>query len=138
MAKILLADDDLTILGFVQMVLETQDHHVVTARNGADALELFFEEAPDVVLLDVMMPQMNGMDVCEKIRAAAPLVPIILLTAKQQVQDVVNGLDSGADDYITKPLIAMSCWRVFRPPCGAVWPFANKPVQKPAICTWTA
>lgn len=103
MAKILLADDDLTILGFVQMVLETQNHHVVTARNGADALDLFFEESPDVVLLDVMMPQMNGMDVCEKIRAAAPLVPIILLTAKQQVQDVVNGLDKGADDYITKP-----------------------------------
>ena len=103
MARILLADDDPTILGFVQMVLESKGYQVLIARNGSEALDVFFGETPDLVLLDVMMPQVNGMDVCQRIRAAAPLVPIIFLTAKQQLQDMVSGFDSGADDYITKP-----------------------------------
>ncbi|HEY9840934.1 MAG TPA: response regulator transcription factor [Candidatus Obscuribacterales bacterium] len=103
MARILLADDDATVLGFVQMVLESKGYQVLTARNGSEALEVFFDQLPDVVLLDVLMPQVNGIDVCQRIRAAAPLVPIIFLTARQQVQDMVSGFDSGADDYITKP-----------------------------------
>ncbi len=103
MARILLADDDATILGFVQMVLESKGYQVLTARNGNEALEVFFNQTPDLVLLDIMMPQVNGMDVCQRIRASAPLVPVIFLTAKQQVQDLVSGFDSGADDYITKP-----------------------------------
>lgn len=103
MARILLADDDATILGFVQMVLESKGYQVLIARNGDEALATFFEQSPDVVLLDIMMPQISGMDVCQRIRAASPLVPIIFLTARQQVQDLVSGLDSGADDYITKP-----------------------------------
>jgi DNA-binding response OmpR family regulator len=103
MARILLADDDPSILGFVQMVLENKGYQVLLARNGGEALQTFFDEQPDVVLLDVMMPQVNGMDVCQRIRASAPLVPIIFLTARQQVQDMVSGFDSGADDYITKP-----------------------------------
>lgn len=103
MARILLADDDATVLGFVQMVLENKGHQVILASNGEEALEIFVDARPDVVLLDMMMPQLNGMDVCQKIRALSPLVPIIFLTAKQQVQDLVSGLASGADDYITKP-----------------------------------
>lgn len=103
MARILLADDDTTILGFVQLVLESKGHQVILAHNGTEALDMFFERQPDVVLLDVMMPQVNGMDVCQRIRAAAPLVPVLFLTARQQVQDMVSGFDSGADDYITKP-----------------------------------
>lgn len=103
MARILLADDDTTILGFVQLVLESKGHQVLLARNGTEALDMFFEKQPEVVLLDVMMPQVNGMDVCQRIRSASPLVPVLFLTARQQVQDMVSGFDSGADDYITKP-----------------------------------
>lgn len=103
MARILLADDDPTILGFVCMVLESQGHQVLTVSHGDEALSAFRSQAPELVLLDIMMPHKNGLDVCHAIRAEAPLVPIIFLTAKQQVQDLVQGFDQGADDYITKP-----------------------------------
>lgn len=103
MAKILIADDDQTIVGFVQIVLEAQGHQVLVARDGKEALSRFDEIAPDLVILDIMMPKMSGLDVCTILRDRAPLLPIIMLTAKQQVQDLVTGLHSGADDYVTKP-----------------------------------
>lgn len=102
-ARILLADDDQTILGFVRIVLESQGHQVFTAQNGDEALTAFHQHAPELVLLDIMMPQKNGLDVCQEIRTTAPLVPVIFLTAKHQVQDLVQGFNQGADDYITKP-----------------------------------
>lgn len=103
MAKILIADDDQTIIGFVQIVLEAQGHQVMSARDGQEALARFDEVSPDLVILDIMMPKMSGLDVCSILRDKAPLLPIIMLTAKQQVQDLVTGLHSGADDYVTKP-----------------------------------
>lgn len=103
MAQILLVDDDQTILTFVRFVLEAQGHQVLMATHGSQALELFFEHKPDLILLDIMMPEMSGIDVCNQIRERAPLIPIIFLTARQQVHDLVSGFDSGADDYITKP-----------------------------------
>jgi len=103
MARILLVDDDQTILGFVRLVLETQGHQILLAQNGEEALTQFEAQAPDLILLDIMMPHKNGLDVCQEIRRSAPLLPIIFLTAKQQVQDLVLGFNSGADDYITKP-----------------------------------
>lgn len=103
MARILMADDDATMIDFVRLVLEMQGHHLVMAHNGQEALEIFNKEKPDLVLLDIMMPQMNGMEVCQKIRQQAPLIPILFLSARQQLQDRINGLQQGADDYIVKP-----------------------------------
>src|SRR5439155_20291379 len=82
---------------------EYEGYTVALARDGADGLRQATESAPDVVILDVMLPKMNGLDVCRDIRKAGNIVPIIMLTARGQEIDKVLGLKLGADDYITKP-----------------------------------
>lgn len=101
--KILIADDDAFILDYISRILKSEKFELITATNGKEALTLFENNHPDLVLLDVMMPQMDGLEVCAKIREQNALIPIILLTAKQQTSDKVEGLQTGADDYITKP-----------------------------------
>jgi DNA-binding response OmpR family regulator len=103
MARILVADDDAFILQFIDKVLRSQDHEPFLVNNGEQALAKFNEIKPDLVLLDVMMPKIDGFQVCKQIRVQNALVPILMLTARQQVENKVKGLDSGADDYITKP-----------------------------------
>jgi DNA-binding response OmpR family regulator len=103
MVKILIADDDLFISEYIQKVLKSKDFEMITATNGEDALALYEKERPDLLLLDVMMPKMDGFQVCQRIRERDPLVPILMLTAKHQTSDKVAGLNLGADDYITKP-----------------------------------
>src|SRR5579883_2496246 len=99
---ILTADDDSQLLRLIARNLQFEDYEVLTASDGKQALELIEMHAPDVVLLDVMMPRMDGFTVCQRVREFSS-VPIIIVTARGQDQDKVKGLDLGADDYLTKP-----------------------------------
>ncbi len=99
---ILTADDDPQLLRLVARNLELEDYDVLTASDGKQALEQIEAKEPDLVLLDVMMPRMDGFTVCQRVREFSS-VPIIIVTARGQDQDKVRGLDLGADDYLTKP-----------------------------------
>ena len=100
--KILIIDDDPVLVELIQYNLEEEGYDVSTARNGQKGIRSFFANRPDLVILDLMMPKMNGYDVCKRIREMAE-TPIIMLTAKGREEDVIRGLDLGADDYLTKP-----------------------------------
>ena len=100
--KILIIDDDPVLIELIQYNLEEEGYQVSTARNGQEGIRLFFTNRPDVVILDLMMPKLNGYEVCKRIREMAD-TPIIMLTAKGREEDIIQGLDLGADDYLTKP-----------------------------------
>ena len=100
--SVLIAEDDKNIAELLQMYLEKEGYAVTVAPDGGQALSKFRAIKPDLVLLDVMMPVMDGWGVCRAIRAESK-TPIIMLTAKGETDDKVNGLKAGADDYITKP-----------------------------------
>ncbi|MBQ7266006.1 MAG: response regulator transcription factor [Firmicutes bacterium] len=102
MSKILVVDDEASIVTLVAYNLKKEGYEVITADNGEAALELYEKENPDIVLLDIMMPVMDGYEVCRKIRQKSN-VPIIMLTARADETDKVVGLEMGADDYVTKP-----------------------------------
>jgi len=99
---ILTADDDPQLLRLIARNLQLEDYDVLVASDGKQALEQIEQQAPDLVLLDVMMPKMDGFTVCQRVREFSA-VPIIIVTARGQDQDKVRGLDLGADDYLTKP-----------------------------------
>ena len=100
--SVLIVEDDRNIAELLQLYLEKEGYAVITAEDGGKGLEKFRSIKPDLVLLDVMMPVMDGWAVCKAIRAESQ-VPIIMLTAKGETDDKVAGLKQGADDYITKP-----------------------------------
>ena len=100
--SVLIVEDDQNIQELLRMYLEKEGYAVTVAGDGGKGLEKFRAIGPDIVLLDVMMPVMDGWTVCKNIRAESQ-TPVIMLTAKGQVDDKVTGLKSGADDYITKP-----------------------------------
>jgi DNA-binding response OmpR family regulator len=102
---VLAADDDEDILELITFRLERSGYTVVQARNGEEALTLAEAKPPDLMVLDVMMPKMDGLEVTRRLRAnpATSRLPIILLTARAQEADVQNGFDAGADDYLRKP-----------------------------------
>lgn len=99
---VLAVDDEPTVRNVLSTGLAEMGFHVFTASGGQEALALFEQARPDVVLLDVMMPGMSGVEVARKLREKSP-VPIILLTALGSEQDIISGLDAGADDYMVKP-----------------------------------
>jgi two-component system KDP operon response regulator KdpE len=99
---ILIADDDAPILRLVRTKLQNDGYRVVTATNGQEAVDLFENEQPDLIVLDIMMPIMDGIEALRRIREQSQ-VPVILLTARTAGRDKVRSLDLGADDYITKP-----------------------------------
>ena len=99
---VIVADDDPQLLRLVTRNLQLEDFEVVGASDGQQALERIEEKMPDLVVLDVMMPKLDGFTVCERVREFSA-VPIIIVTARGQDQDKVRGLDIGADDYLTKP-----------------------------------
>ena len=101
--KILLAEDELDLREVVVAYLEYQGYHVVAVSNGAQAVERAATDAYDAIVMDIMMPVMDGIAAMRRIRAAGNTVPAIFLTAKAEVADRVEGLDAGADDYLTKP-----------------------------------
>ncbi|MDO4671105.1 MAG: response regulator YycF [Aerococcus sp.] len=102
MRKILVVDDDKPISDIITFNLEKEDYETATAFDGDEALVVFNEYQPDLVLLDVMLPKRDGLEVCREIRKTSQ-VPIIMLTAKGEEIDKVLGLEMGADDYMTKP-----------------------------------
>lgn len=101
-AHILVVDDEPDIVEFIGYNLEKEGYSVVVASNGQKALEAARERVPDLILLDIMMPEMDGWEVCRRLRELSD-VPIIFLTARSEIRDVVKGLEMGADDYIVKP-----------------------------------
>lgn len=100
--KILIVDDDSELRELIAFALRQAGYLVIQGADGVEALERFDQEAPDLVILDVNMPRLNGLDVCRRIRAEAS-TPIMLLTVRSSEEDQVAGLDLGADDYLTKP-----------------------------------
>lgn len=100
--KILVVDDETKIVDLVRLYLERDDYQVVTAGDGHQAVELFLREKPDLIVLDIMLPGMDGLEVCRAIRRQSG-APIIMLTARSEDVDKLMGLELGADDYITKP-----------------------------------
>ncbi len=105
MARILVADDDPLSIKLLDFRLRSVGHEVIFAVNGGEALEIATREKPDLVLLDIMMPVMNGFQVLRKLKSQEETknIPVIMLTSKVQEKDVVFGLEVGAEDYITKP-----------------------------------
>ncbi|MCB0704505.1 MAG: response regulator transcription factor [Saprospiraceae bacterium] len=101
--RILLADDEENIREVVRMNLEMENYEVIAAANGRMAIKYFNEQHFDLIILDVMMPELDGFQVCEQIRLTNMEVPIIFLTAKGTSVDRISGLKRGADDYLTKP-----------------------------------
>ena len=101
-ARILIIEDEDRIRQFLQRGLSFEGYRVDAAADGQTGLDLFRENPPDLVLLDLMLPGMDGLEVCRRIRAASE-VPILMLTAKETIEDRVVGLDAGADDYLVKP-----------------------------------
>lgn len=101
-AKILVVDDDPAISEMLTIVLQAEGFDTVAVMDGAEAVGTFQREQPDLILLDLMLPGMNGVDICRAIRQES-VVPIVMLTAKTDTVDVVLGLESGADDYVSKP-----------------------------------
>ncbi len=101
-AKILIVEDETKLARFVELELKHEGYEVLVANDGRAGLECFSQWKPDVVLLDLMLPELSGIEVCRRIRKESE-VPVIMVTAKGETMDKVLGLDSGADDYMTKP-----------------------------------
>lgn len=100
--RVLIVDDELSIIKFLRANLESSGYQVLTAMNGVEAIQTFEMELPDLVILDIMMPEMDGFEVYRRIREWSQ-IPIIMLSARGDESDKVKCLDLGADDYITKP-----------------------------------
>ncbi|HRZ36523.1 MAG TPA: response regulator transcription factor, partial [Candidatus Paceibacterota bacterium] len=103
MSRILIVEDELAMRTALADVLEDEGYRVITAADGAAGLDRAIKEKPDLVLLDIMMPKLDGFAVCAELRRLGHTEPILMLTAKGQVEDRVTGLDVGADDYLVKP-----------------------------------
>jgi len=103
--KILLIDDEQELVFVTQMSLEAHGYKIITAYDGEAGLSSAQNNLPDLILLDVMMPKMNGYEVCQKLKADDKTrhIPVIILSAKTQDEDMANGKNAGCDDYITKP-----------------------------------
>ena len=102
MAQVLIVDDEEALRESLSYSLTKEGYQVTTAADGQTAIKLFHKQVPDIIILDLMLPGVDGMEICWRIRAFSD-VPILMLTAKDQEIDKVWGLEAGADDYITKP-----------------------------------
>src|SRR5512144_372126 len=101
--RILIVEDEPAMVAGLRDNFEYEGYDVISAEDGVAGLERVFADEPDLVVLDVMMPRMSGLDVCKQLKATRPSLPIIMLTARGQEIDKVVGLELGADDYVTKP-----------------------------------
>jgi len=102
-ASVLIIEDDPALLRGLKDNFQAQDYRVRVARDGVEGLSAALANSPDLLILDIMLPKMNGYEICRKLRAGKLEMPIIMLTAKGQEEDIVRGLELGADDYVTKP-----------------------------------
>ena len=107
MARILIADDDPLLRALLQHKLAAEDHQIFAAEHGGEVLDMVRDHAPDLIVLDAMMPVMDGFEVLRRLKAGAGTrdIPVIMLTALKREQDVVGGLQLGAADYLAKPFI---------------------------------
>jgi len=101
--RILVVDDEPSVRDALDRALRMDGYKVQLAADGTEALEALAQQAPDAVVLDVLMPELDGLEVCRRLRAAGDRIPVLMLTARDAVPDRVRGLDAGADDYVTKP-----------------------------------
>jgi two-component system response regulator MprA len=101
--KVLVVDDEPGVRSALQRALALERHEVQLAEDGQQALDALAESAVDAVVLDVMMPRIDGLEVCRRLRAAGDRTPVLMLTARDAIDDRVDGLDAGADDYLVKP-----------------------------------
>ena len=103
---VLVVDDEPDVLKIVSAALRKGPYEIIEAVNGKEALEKTHREQPDLIITDVMMPEMNGFELCRKLRSSLQTgsIPIIMLTAKSDLESELEGLDAGADDYMTKPV----------------------------------
>jgi len=105
MARVLVVDDDLSVADAISRMLNRRGHETIVVHNGSDAIQAAQTQMPDLVVLDVVMPGMDGVEVCKRLRAnpATAQLPIIFLTARIMIEDKIKGFEAGADDYLTKP-----------------------------------
>jgi DNA-binding response OmpR family regulator len=103
MPTVLIVEDDSTLLRGLSDNFRSHDYRVIAAADGQKGLDAAIKESPDLILLDIMLPKINGYEVCRLLRQQGMDVPIIMLTAKGQEEDIIRGLELGADDYVTKP-----------------------------------
>lgn len=101
--RVLVVDDERPVREAIERALKLEGYEVLLAQDGADALKTFTDTPTDAIVLDIMMPNVDGLEVCRRIRAVGDSTPILLLTARDAVEDRVSGLDAGADDYLVKP-----------------------------------
>ena len=128
---VLIVEDEKNIVDILRFNLQRAGYDTLEAYDGAEGLSLATEKNPDLILLDVMLPKMNGFDVCKALRAKGSSVPVIILTAREEESDKVLGLEIGADDYITKPfsmreLVARVGANIRRTAMAAAAPAAEK------------
>ena len=119
--RILVVDDDASLAEMIGIMLESESYTPTLCHDGAKALDAFHEVNPDLVLLDLMLPGLDGVEICRLIRSESD-VPIIMLTARTDTQDVVAGLEAGADDYVTKPFKSKELLAASRPVCAVPTP----------------
>ena len=103
MARVLVVDDEPAVRRALERALALERHDVTLAADGEEALDALVRSPPDAVILDVMMPRLDGLEVCRRMRAAGDKTPVLMLTARDAIDDRVQGLDVGADDYLVKP-----------------------------------
>jgi two-component system KDP operon response regulator KdpE len=113
---ILVVDDEPQIRRVLHATLSSSGYDVIEAKNGQEAVEMVIRERPDLILMDVNMPVMSGLEACSKIRLSFP-GPIIMVTVRNSEQDKIRALDSGADDYLVKPFTMGNSWRASERPC---------------------
>ncbi|WP_296899349.1 response regulator transcription factor [uncultured Megamonas sp.] len=132
MSKILIVEDEHRIARFLQMELEHEGFSTASESNGLRAYERIIQEDYDLVLLDIMLPDMDGLTICKNVRKLSD-IPIIMLTAKDEINDKVTGLDIGADDYITKPFAIQELLARIRAALRKHNNSATKPIEEPSI-----
>ena len=132
---VLVVEDEKSIVDILRFNLEKEGYAVVTAYDGDTGLDQALNGSPDLILLDVMLPRMNGFDVCRTLRDKGNNVPVIILTAREEEADKVMGLEIGADDYITKPFSMRELMARVKavPPCCT--PAPQTPPWPPAVAS---
>ncbi|EUJ40415.1 DNA-binding response regulator [Listeria weihenstephanensis FSL R9-0317] len=138
MTKILVVDDESSIVTLLQFNIEKAGFDVVTAEDGRTGYELALSEKPDLIVLDLMLPEMDGIEVCKQLRQDKVETPILMLTAKDDELDKIIGLELGADDYLTKPFspreVVARIKAILRRSAGkAAEPDVEEPVQEKAL-----
>src|SRR6202000_2102846 len=103
MARVLVVDDEPAVRRALERALPLENHHVTLAEDGGQGLDVLADDSTDAVILDILMPKLDGLEVCRRLRKAGDRTPVLMLTARDAIDDRVEGLDVGADDYLVKP-----------------------------------